>query len=216
MTNGAIRQPDHHRAARLAYRTLLAIGSPELPVDVPGIIRRVRNTRLMTYSQAGAQAGRSVYGMVGTLPSAQACTLRYEYQGIRLFIVLYNDDVCFGNQGSRRWSLAHELGHIILGHDRDDSVCEREANSFAQHLICPRPILEALPPPDLDLLCVAFGMSRAAARIALGHGARPCPLVDQDMRMAVRALYGVAQGVRWQDLMHPVQQAAYGVRRRRG
>ena len=89
MESGAIRPSDRARACRMAYRTLLAMGRRELPVDVVGILGRCRGTRVMSYSEAGQVLGQSVYGIAGALPSVQACTMVYEYGGTRLRIVLY-------------------------------------------------------------------------------------------------------------------------------
>lgn len=208
MESGAIRPSDRARACRMAYRTLLAMGRRELPVDVVGILGRCRGTRVMSYSEAGQVLGQSVYGIAGALPSVQACTMVYEYGGTRLRIVLYNDDVCFGNRGSRRWSLAHELGHIVLGHREDGWAAEGEANCFAQHLLCPRPLLEVLPVPGEDLVRVAFGLSGEAARIALRDAGRRSGLIDGETRQAVLDFYGVGEGSTWSDILSPIQRGA--------
>lgn len=200
----------------MACRTLLAIGDAELPVDVVKILERCKNTRLMTYTEAGQRSGRSVYGMVGALPSARACTIRYEYGEKKLHLVLYNDDVCFGNWGSRRWSLAHELGHIVMGHREDGAAEEREANCYAQHLLCPRPLIEVMPKADDYLMKVAFGLSMAAARIALEGVGKRCEWVDEEMREKVRALYGVGEGSKWEDVLHPIQKALVHGHARKG
>lgn len=57
-----------------------------------------------------------------------------------------------GNQGRDRWSVAHELGHIVLGHyelyrvdtvlydrltDRERYILDREADVFAEELLMP-------------------------------------------------------------------------------
>lgn len=205
MKSGAIRPSDPARACRMAYRALLAMGRRELPVDVLGMLARCRDTRLMTYAQAGQILGRSVYGMAGSLPSVQACTMVYEYGGKRLRIVLYNDDVCFGNRGSRRWSLAHELGHIVLGHREDSWPAEWEANCFAQHLLCPRPLLEVLPKPQEGLLRIAFGLSGEAAGIALREWGQRSALIDPETRRAVLDFYGVGEGSAWSEILSPLQ-----------
>jgi Zn-dependent peptidase ImmA (M78 family) len=46
------------------------------------------------------------------------------------------------NRSSRiRFTLAHELGHIILRHEHHDDVSEKEANLFADELLIPTEIL---------------------------------------------------------------------------
>jgi hypothetical protein len=40
-----------------------------------------------------------------------------------------------------RWTLAHEVGHVCLGHRKDDMVEEREANLFASELLVPELVI---------------------------------------------------------------------------
>ncbi len=59
--------------------------------------------------------------------------------------IVYDNTVC--NQ-ERRYTVAHELGHIFLGHDlkssRKDEVLEAAADSFAQKLLTPLCVLKEL------------------------------------------------------------------------
>lgn len=50
-------------------------------------------------------------------------------------IVLYNADYDFLCPQRLRFSLAHEIGHIFLGHTRDDDKSEEEANYFASQIV---------------------------------------------------------------------------------
>lgn len=54
-------------------------------------------------------------------------------QGRRL--VLYNDARGI-SQGRKRFTLAHEYGHYVLGH-RDETEAEDEADCFARNLLAP-------------------------------------------------------------------------------
>ncbi|MDO4549406.1 MAG: ImmA/IrrE family metallo-endopeptidase, partial [Clostridia bacterium] len=73
-----------------------------------------------------------------------------------------------------RFSLAHELGHIALGHEADDARSEYEANAFAAEFLCPRPVLKALGLRGVSEVARIFSISRAAARIALDNADMPC------------------------------------------
>lgn len=58
------------------------------------------------------------------------------------------------------WSLAHELGHLCLGHHEVDathsnSTAELRANAFAAELLLPESVMRAQAWPDLDLQQVA-------------------------------------------------------------
>lgn len=52
------------------------------------------------------------------------------------YIVLYNADV--KSAGRKRFTLAHELGHILLNHTDDGARQEAEADRFAAQLLLPR------------------------------------------------------------------------------
>jgi len=66
------------------------------------------------------------------------------------------------------WTLAHEVGHIILGHTKDGEEEERAANSFASELLMPelvilelqRKLNRSLTPTQISKL---FSVSESAA-----------------------------------------------------
>ncbi|WP_312645350.1 ImmA/IrrE family metallo-endopeptidase [Hydrogenoanaerobacterium sp.] len=49
-------------------------------------------------------------------------------------VVLYNDKL-YGDR--LNWTIAHEIGHIYLGHDESDPVQEIEAHFFAAQILSP-------------------------------------------------------------------------------
>ncbi|MBQ8859491.1 MAG: ImmA/IrrE family metallo-endopeptidase [Clostridia bacterium] len=52
------------------------------------------------------------------------------------YVILYNDQV--KNERRRAFTLAHEVGHILLSHAGEQpEVEEKEANAFAAALLCP-------------------------------------------------------------------------------
>ena len=60
-----------------------------------------------------------------------------ETEGKKVYLICYNDA---GMPARIRFTLAHELGHLLMNHhDRSDEAAEREADCFAQHLLLPRP-----------------------------------------------------------------------------
>lgn len=52
-----------------------------------------------------------------------------------LYIILYNADITYFEH--LNWTLAHEVGHIYLGHTKDDDLEEVEAHYFAAQLLMP-------------------------------------------------------------------------------
>jgi len=64
----------------------------------------------------------------------------------------------------RRFAVAHEIGHFVLGHDGERSKSEPEANAFASELLIPRDeLLESIrATPSMRVLGARFGVSRQA------------------------------------------------------
>ena len=97
------------------------------------------------------------------------------------FFVFYNSKC---TPGRIRFTLAHELGHILLGHlfyeknglrytlkNREpspiDSPVEHQANIFASRLLAPACILDALDIREPDALMTLCGLSRQSAEFRL-------------------------------------------------
>ncbi len=57
-------------------------------------------------------------------------------------IILYNDKV--RNDGRRNWTIAHELGHVLLSHTEVSKRNEHEADAFAAELLIPEAVLRFL------------------------------------------------------------------------
>lgn len=110
------------------------------------------------------------------------CMLRRTRGGTTVSIVLYNEEQ--PNIRRRNFTLAHEIGHIYLGHEEDATEEETEANMFASELLMPTGLVwelfrrtrGVLSPDDL---CQVFAVSRQAAANRLrgmGKQYRPSPL----------------------------------------
>lgn len=67
------------------------------------------------------------------------CTIKIRND---LFLVLYNERVT--NPLRLNWTLAHEVGHIYLGHNVNDSIHEVEAHCFAAQLLMPEIVIRKL------------------------------------------------------------------------
>ncbi|MDR1183329.1 MAG: ImmA/IrrE family metallo-endopeptidase [Coriobacteriales bacterium] len=78
-------------------------------------------------------------------------------------IVFYND---MQPETRMRFSLAHELAHIILEHRGETPQLEREANYFAAYILAPHPLIMLWCKPDsmeiMERFHVGFECARAA------------------------------------------------------
>ena len=57
-------------------------------------------------------------------------------------IILYDDKVA--SDGRRNWTIAHELGHVLLGHTELSQTSEREADAFAAEFLMPEAVIRYL------------------------------------------------------------------------
>lgn len=109
------------------------------------------------------------------LPVSSFCSQSFFRDGCTLrsadgsfFVILYNewDD----SPQRRRFTLAHEMGHIVLSHTDDDRSSETLANQFASHLLIPRIALQYLKkkgvPFSVQEFANFFGVSLSAMRLA--------------------------------------------------
>lgn len=96
---------------------------------------------------------------------------------------IYIDDV--GNKKRRqRFSLAHELMHIILGHTEQNEQNETEANFGATYLLAPTSLVLVMPKEDALLLPEVvsdiFDVSLPAAIVAVRYNLNRLSLSNLD------------------------------------
>lgn len=158
-------RPNYHRATRQAYRVLLAAKIDRLPVDVDAICERCHDTTLVSSRTARELMGED-FDPFFDGPSRTALTVRRWRAGRAYHTIIWNTEEMSHGSAQYRYAIAHELGHVLLRHPGGQHpAAEAEADLFAQHLLCPRPVLEVLQPRNyLEISCLC-GVSRDAARI---------------------------------------------------
>lgn len=69
---------------------------------------------------------------------------------IEQWCIFYNDDM----QKERiRFTIMHEIGHIVLNHTEHSQLAEAEANFFAKYSLAPPPLVHKIEPDDfIDLI----------------------------------------------------------------
>lgn len=77
------------------------------------------------------------------------------------YIIFYNNKVCLGTQ---RFTIAHEIGHIVLNHfcKQHEKLHETEANMFASRMLMPINILKECnvsSSKELEILCKVSNIS---------------------------------------------------------
>lgn len=80
--------------------------------------------------------------------------------------IVYNFDAL----GERtEFTLAHEIGHIVLGHTEQSPEAEDEADAFAQQLLAPEAVSIHLDLQNIYQVCSAFTVSKQCAKACLAH-----------------------------------------------
>lgn len=163
---------DYKRARDLSWRVLLNTGTRELPVKVSRICRRYGVT-LRSY-QVGAPLIREL-GLEAQCDISDGFTVR---SGDRYY-VFYNMEQ---PPGRVRFTIAHELGHVLLCHlgdgehtvynresSSEDALEEHTANVFASRLLAPACVLHALGAVTPEQIAAVCDISMAAARFRAGR-----------------------------------------------
>ena len=64
----------------------------------------------------------------------------------------------------QRWTMAHELGHILLDHREQSRVNEAEANYFARQLLMPMAVLVKMNKTSVEDVCKVCNVSGEASK----------------------------------------------------
>lgn len=162
--------PNYNRAAAKAYQTLLALRISALPIDPLMILHQCKNTAVHTYEEVMPRFGvrDPQYFKSMVMERKDALTVRRD-QGGRIVYEMFYD--ARANPRRMRYTIAHELGHILLNHRMEEPWEEREADYFASQLLAPRPVFNVLAAYGYDsgnpeVIAAAFQLSKAAAEIA--------------------------------------------------
>lgn len=183
--------PDFDRAATLAAETLIAHGICKLPVKPETIIPTVPNCALVPYRDVARLINISRDEVVAMFDPAKdaVCYTMNLSDGRHYYIVAYNQQKPFDRL---RFTLAHELGHILCGHIgvKDKAVREAEADCFGRNLIMPRAMVAMLtrrgiPPIDTNFYNIAGCTPQCLERITQAPGAH----VDKRLNRKIRELF---------------------------
>ena len=137
--------PDYENAAIKATETLIKFGISTTPIDPLPMLKKTPNVYVMTFSEMSEKTSVDRCDILRTLgqQNQDAITTVFNENGERKYIVSYN--MLLPAKYVDR-ALARELGHIVLGHDgsRQEDVRDAEAKCFANHLLCPRPLIHSI------------------------------------------------------------------------
>ena len=130
---------DLDKAAVMAAETLIKYQIKKTPVSPLPILEQMDNVIVISFSEMGDLAGmdrKDVVPLFGK--SRDAIT---SIHGGSSYVVAYNSLLPFAMV---QRGLARELAHIILQHKEPSPEAAEEAQCFASHLLCPRPLIHSV------------------------------------------------------------------------
>ena len=130
MRRAAIRQSELCAVdllCRQGFASIFDLGRPQ--------IDRFRLPVTVQFDSYAGFCDKTGVSRASLFPHSGADGLSMRHNGI--YLVLYDERV--ESERRRAFTLAHEIGHILLGHagGEDAAIEEREANAFAASLLAP-------------------------------------------------------------------------------
>lgn len=152
---------------------LLDQGVSALPVS-PGVVARQSGWEVSCYAAFAARIHKDVEHLKAMYDNDGFVFWSGKTQS---YVLCYNDNA---PASEIRWTLTHEIGHIILSHVSPDcpilarngagnTFYEMEADSFALRVLCPACILQECGVDTLDGVASMCGVPCSRARSALTY-----------------------------------------------
>ena len=159
------KTPDYYKATNEAYEVLKLYDGAFPRIDIFRILERLPYIKLHTYSEAARRMGVTPFTFLSDYTESDMGFTVFDTQNNR-WLFYYNDAK---SETTIRFTLAHELGHIILRHIYDDDTAGKEANCFARNILCPVPLRDGYGTKTEQEYCECFFISEpmAAATVKL-------------------------------------------------
>ena len=142
----------------IVLSALRYLQNASLPVKIKSICKAYPNIRLVSFSTQMKRRNITYRDMIEFCGTSDSCADYYANSD--KYIIYYNDIELtrIVNSNRYRWNIAHELGHILLGHhkcshktriyrcslsDEEYNYLEAEADYFAQLILVPHVVLYA-------------------------------------------------------------------------
>lgn len=173
---------DYRKATNAAYIELDKYSGNYPAIDIELILRLDPHIRLCTYSAAAARLKCSYNEF-----AYQVAPSEYGYSAVDKSsgnsIIFYNNRK---GEETTRFTLAHELGHIRLGHTDDTIITNKEANCFARNLLCPVPVVQEGKLETKDDYVATFYVSPIMAEFAISHFTSDLYYIRHDLLERIR------------------------------
>lgn len=164
--------PNYSKATQMAHVIFATKTNHTFPVNVVEIINNLENVRISTYDEFAKSINQTVEFVSQKIAkNTDGFTLCRGSE----YIVVYNSNVIDNVFERIRFTISHEIGHIVLGHffgektllqrggisEADYKVLEKEADTFAQELLAPMYLIN--PEWSVDYVRNSFDVSKAVS-----------------------------------------------------
>lgn len=166
-------KPRYSFAKQKADEFLVRIGANALPFNPLKHLMKM-DVNVFTYQEIAKKKGLTVHEVCTLLQSTDGATLYKE--SINKYSVAFNANTC---RGRINWTLAHELGHIVLQHfkllesgnitDEIKEILDKEADAFAGEILSPVIVLFFKKHFNAQAIMDACGISYTAACIKANY-----------------------------------------------
>ena len=155
----------YYRYEEIKYEVVSLFDKAELkliPVDVCALAKFL-NIKLIKFSELPPNLIRAALALSneGGLKFKMVDNQNNENQ-----CILYNNSHPIGRQ---RFSILHEIGHVVLGHKQDSVLADAEADFFAKYAIAPPMLIDLIKPSDFMDVANAFGLSKECAYNSMNY-----------------------------------------------
>lgn len=166
----------HNEIKCAVLNVLEQYSNVKLPIPIKKIVKFL-GYRLVPYSTFSQKHNLTYEETVNYFKTDDACS-EYE-RNTNIYVIYFNDMDKSKIENNRvRWNIAHELGHIVLKHHKNDNTCllkntislkeynrlEEEADWFASYILVPYIVLifqRIKTPNDITRIC---RISKTAAK----------------------------------------------------
>ncbi|PWJ71124.1 uncharacterized protein DUF955 [Ruminococcaceae bacterium R-25] len=142
----------YEKMERVVVKLFIDLGIDTYPIDPINIIKKLGYV-LRKYSDL------PVYEQLKLRRKELDATSCYDPE-LKTFVICYDDTK---NHGRIRFTLMHELGHILLGHKEESELARKMANYFAAYALAPSPIIYLYDCQDANELATEFFVTEKCA-----------------------------------------------------
>ena len=144
----------YRKIEELAVNLYRELDIKETAFDVFEVARR-KGYQLLPYSQLGENLREH-------LRRNEYDAVNYYNQRTGRYVIIYDDMPSLQRQ---RFSIMHEIGHILLGHKQESDLARIQANYFAAYALAPSPLILYFEIEDYIELAEKFNISQECAML---------------------------------------------------